>query len=179
MGSLRGHTPNSEIVAGNRDFAHVLLSPRVGAGGVSHSPFNPMSRRSLSQKRMGVSESSSLLFKLLKDREEASPRDNAGNNSNARSEQLHGHRSRFGDNAERHGASTAGWAASLFPLAKRNWRHAAFFCCALLVSTFMLLKVLYLGVVVQDQQHPTDALQVHIYFLLPFGTVETVFSPFL
>jgi len=140
MGSLRG--PNADTVTGNRDYAQVVMSPRVG-GGVTHSPFHPMSRRSLSQKRMGVSESSSLLFKLLKG-EEVSPRD-AANSQIHNGDTVKGYKSRFGD-SNNNAESKYSTLTPFLSVARRNWRHTAFFLCTLLVITLMLLKILYLGV---------------------------------
>jgi len=152
MGSLWG-SPPADTVAGTRGYAQVVVSPRVGAG-VSHSPFHPMSRRSLSQKRMGVSvsDSSSLLFKLLKGGEQdaaSSPRDALLHDGDS----VKGHKSRFFELKTNAESKFSCWASALFfPSAKRNWRHTAFFLCTLLVVTVMLLKIMYLGVFpVQDQ----------------------------
>jgi hypothetical protein len=134
---------NSDTVAGNRDLAHVVMSPRVG--GSQPSPFHPMSRRSLSQKRTGgsISDSSSLLFKLLRGEAEPSPRNEAAAHSDDH-DSVKVHRSRFFDNVV---------PPPLFPGAhKRNWRHTAFFLFTVLIFAVMLLKPSYLSVFASQDQ---------------------------
>lgn len=130
---------NSDTVSGNRDLAHVLMSPRVG--GSQPSPFHPMSRRSLSQKRMGgsFSDSSSLLFKLLKgEAAEPSPRNEAVAHHEDDHDSVKVHRSRYFDNVV---------PSPLFPGAhKRNWRHTAFFLSTVFIFAVVLLKLSYLSV---------------------------------
>ena len=144
MSSLRGHSPNAEGAAGNRDYAHVLFSPRVGG---PNSPSHPMSRRSLSQKRM--QEPSLSLLKPFKGQRppeigEDSPRDsNSRTENDGDSVKVHGkergHLSRFGDKAGSQLSRVKSY------LNMRNWRQTAFFAAVLLIFSFMLLKILLLG----------------------------------
>jgi hypothetical protein len=144
MGSLRGHSPTVDAMAANRDYAHVLMSPRVGG---ASSPFHPMSRRSLSQKRMNE-PSANLLLKLFKGQrpnEDDSPRD-----SNTRLEH-------DGDSVKVHGKKEHGHVsrdlvAFLLSATRRNWRQTAFFLSTLLVISLMLLKLLFLGLYPIQQQ---------------------------
>lgn len=157
MGSLRGHTPTSDGAATNRDFAHVLLSPRVGA---ASSPFHPMSRRSLSQKRM-QEPSPHLLFKLFKG-QRAHEGDDSPRESTSRPEhdvkvygKERGHVSRFGDKAGDQHFSVISFLSGT----KRNWRHTAFLLFTLLVLAFLLVKVFFLGLH-PIQEHSSDDSQV-------------------
>lgn len=134
--------PNSE--AGNRDVTHVLMSPRVDGSG-----FHPMSRRSLSQKRMSE-PSPNLLFKLFKGQRGQEPADQDANNpqreTNSRSSEQAGgdgvkvYRRSSSLNDYGHVNSSSAQYSSSFP--KKNWRHSAFFVSTLLVVCFLLLKLM-------------------------------------
>ncbi|KAG0593505.1 hypothetical protein M758_1G327500 [Ceratodon purpureus] len=171
MGSLRGHSPTVDPVAANRDYAHVLLSPRVGG---ANSPFHPMSRRSLSQKRMNE-PSASLLFKLFKGQRpnegEDSPRDSStrsehdGDSVKVHGKKEHGHISRFGDKAGDQYSRVISFLSAI----RRNWRQTAFFVSILLVVSFMLLKVLFLGLYpIPDQLSDAFQFQGEKIMLNPF-----------
>lgn len=164
MGSTWGSSPNNNSVevasslANNNprgDFAHVLLSPRVGAG---NSPLHPMSRRALSAKRMPVPEPFLKLFKTSSTTSTSPSKDGGGDGGDGSTyESLP-----RGDSKKLH-KKEQGFMTRLveyvgglnlsrdFPASstKRNWRQSAFFLSALLVFTFLLVKVLsaaWLGV---------------------------------
>ncbi|KAG0620776.1 hypothetical protein M758_4G243100 [Ceratodon purpureus] len=149
MNALWPHAPNPDAVAGNRDVTHVLMSPRVGG---ANSPFHPMSRRSLSQKRM-QEPSTYLLFKFLKGQRnhEAgndSPRDGStdGDDVKVHRKQDYGHvNSRFGDSDATSFRCNSSGVAHFPNFAKKNWRQSAFYASTLLLITFFLLKGLCLG----------------------------------
>jgi len=141
----------------NRDVTHVLMSPRVDAA------FHPMSRRSLSQKRMSES-SPYLLFKLFRGQRGQEPGDHPdANQANSqpggdglkvhrRSSSLHEYayvNSRFADSGGQCSSSSA----------KKSWRQSAFYLSTLLVVTFLVLKVMLLGWCSVHHQ-PSDGIQV-------------------
>ena len=121
---------------GARDVTHVLMSPRA----------NPMSRRSLSQKRM-QEPSAYLLFKFLKgsdpSADDAPARDG---NPDVDSAKLHRKQdylnSRFGDSDT---APSKSNPSGVPHFTRKNWRQSAFYASTLLVITFFLLKVIFLG----------------------------------
>lgn len=141
MGMLWGHSPNSDVVGGNRDLTRVLLSPRVVS---TNNPSHPMSRRSLSQKRM-QEPSPYLLLKLCKGQRahegEESPNesiskaemDDGGSGKDCRKDRCY--ISRFGDNT-----------VSQYFGGPKNWRQSAFYFSTLLIITFFLLKITYVGI---------------------------------
>lgn len=127
---------------GNRDVTHVLMSPRVDAS------FHPMSRRSLSQKRMSE-PSPYLLFKLFKGHRAPEPGDHLdpslansqtggdGLKAHRRSNSLHEYayvNSRFADSGGQYSSGV-----------KKSWRQSLFYASFLLVVCFLVLKVMLLG----------------------------------
>jgi len=133
--------PNSNSnsnAEGNRDVTHVLMSPRVDGS------FHPMSRRSLSQKRMSE-PSPYLLFKLFKGHRAPEPGDHLdpslantqtggdGLKAQRRSNSVHEYayvNSRFADSGGQYGSGV-----------KKSWRQSAFYASTLLVVCFLVLKV--------------------------------------
>lgn len=172
MGSLWGHTPTSDAVAGNRDLTQVLHSPRVGG---SNSAFHPMSRRSLSQKRMQEPSPYLLLkyFKTQRNHEgDDSPRDSTNRSEhggdNSKPHKREYHFSRFADAASQHASGVCCWFSDMKGM-KRNWRQAAFYVSALLVVTFMVVKILKLGLYsIHDQS--SDVAKVIPFLSLLFLT---------
>lgn len=155
MGMLWGHSPNSDVVGGNRDLTRVLLSPRVVS---TNNPSHPMSRRSLSQKRM-QEPSPYLLLKLCKGQRahegEESPNesiskaemDDGGSGKDCRKDRCY--ISRFGDNT-----------VSQYFGGPKNWRQSAFYFSTLLIITFFLLKITYVGIF-SVHNRTSDVLRYH------------------
>lgn len=164
MGTLLAHPPNSDVTNGSRDPTHVLLSPRVGG---TNNPFHPMSRRSLSQKRM-QEPSPHLLLKLFKSQrsleDEDPPHDLDlraelnDDDSGKDHKKDHGHVSMFGDNAVLQHCSSS--LSGHFGGPKKNWRQSAFYFSTLLIIIFFLLKIMYVGLF-SAQDHSPDVLEYH------------------
>ncbi|XP_024370248.1 O-fucosyltransferase 19 [Physcomitrium patens] len=176
MGSLWGHTPTSDAVAGNRDLTQVLHSPRVGG---SNSAFHPMSRRSLSQKRMQEPSPYLLLkyFKTQRNHEgDDSPRDSTNRSEhggdNSKPHKREYHFSRFADAASQHASGVCCWFSDMKGM-KRNWRQAAFYVSALLVVTFMVVKILKLGLYSIHDQSSDVAKFEREDIVLASGGVKT------
>lgn len=155
MGLLWRHTPTSHALAGNQDVTQVLQSPCFGG---SNIVFHPMSRRSLSQKRMQEPLPSLLLkyFKTQRNHEgDDSPRDSTNRSEHdgdiLKSHKKEYHFSRFADTAFQHASGEYYWFIGTKGI-KQNWQHGVFYVSALLVVIFLVMKVLNLGLYsIQDQ----------------------------
>jgi hypothetical protein len=195
MGSTWGSSPNNNApevassLANNNnprgDFAHVLLSPRVGGG---NTPLHPMSRRALSAKRMPVPEPFLKLFKTSASANTSPSKDGGGDGSTFES-LLRGDSKKMPK--KEHGFMTrlveyvGGLNSSRdFPASctKRNWRHSAFFLSALLVFTFLLVKVLsaaWLGVEQQTSSITKVPILKSSFLLLNCANLASMLSTYI
>ena len=198
MGSTWGSSPNnntSEVassLANNNnprgDFAHVLLSPRVGGG---NTPLHPMSRRALSAKRMPVPEPFLKLFKTSASANTSPSKDGGGDGGNGSTFEslLRGDSKKMPKKEQGFMTRLVEYVGGLnssrdFPASctKRNWRHSAFFLSALLVFTFLLVKVLsaaWLGVEQQTSSITKVPILKSSFLLLNCANLASLLSIYI
>lgn len=148
MGSQWGSSPNPEVasIAGSRDLAHVLLSPRVGG---TTSPLNP--RRPFSSKKTQETDPY-IIFSLFKgghDIDESSVESLPRLHHGIDDRKLHKKEAGFFRKLRDYFAQNASRVSG-----KKSWGQWVFYLSALLMFTFLFVKIVSFGWLGVDEQSP-------------------------